>query len=237
MNILITGGASGLGEAITRRLAAGGADKVFFTYNRSEEKARAIEAEFENASAIQCDFTDETSLNSLVNLIPSLDLSVLINNAWTGTFIDTHFHKTRVADFATGFSQNILPTISTTQAAINAFRKKKSGKIITILTAALSETPPIGSSVYVASKAYLQKLTEFWGFENSKYNITSNAVSPSLMLTGLTASIDERLIEQMTQNQPLLTTTEVAEKVAFLIDAGPEVNGTNMVINSATNSK
>jgi len=237
MNILITGGASGLGEAITRRLAAGATGKVFFTYNRSEEKAMAIEAEFEDTTGIRCDFTDPIALRSLLDLIPQLDLSILVNNAWTGTFIDTYFHKTPVADFAAGFSQNILPTIAITQAVINAFRKKKSGKIITILTAALSETPPIGSSVYVANKAYLEELTKVWAIENIKYNITSNAVSPSFMLTGLTASIDERLIEQMTQNHPLLTTVEVAEKVAFLIEAGPELNGANIVINPTTNIK
>jgi len=237
MNILITGGGSGLGEAITRRLARDSAGRIYFTYNKSEETAKAIEAEFENTTAVKCDFTNDASLKSLVDLISRLDISVLINNAWSGGFIDTYFHKTPVADFISGFNQNIVPTIALTQAAISVFRKKKHGKIITILTSALVNTPPIGSSVYVANKACLAELTKIWATENVKYNITSNSISPSFMLTGFTASIDERLIEQMAGNRPLLTPAEVAESVVFLINATQQTNGVNLVINSADNIK
>jgi len=237
MNVLITGGSSGLGESITRKLAGETPGKVYFTYNRSEQKAHVLETEFQNATAIHCDFTVEGSVNALVELIPDLDIAVLVNNAYTGSYIDTYFHKTPVADFSSGFKENILPTIALTQAAIKEFRKKKSGKIITILTAALVSTPPIGSAVYVANKAYLQELTRIWAVENAKYNITSNSISPSFMLTGFTASIDERLVEQMKQNHPLLTTEEIADRVLFLMNATNEINGTNLIINSADNTR
>lgn len=237
MNILITGGSSGLGEAITRKLAGEISGKVYFTYNRSDIKAKAIEADFLNTSALKCDFTDNDSVNSLVSLVPQLDIDVLINNAYTGSFIKAYFHKTAVDDFISGFSENLAPTIVLTQAAINVFRKKKSGKIITILTAALAETPPIGAAVYVANKAYLQELTRVWATENVKYNITSNAISPSFMLTGFTAAMDERLVEQMQQEHPLLSVEEVAEQVFYLVNASTELNGINMVINPADKSK
>ena len=52
MNILITGGASGLGEAITKLLAKNG-NTVFFTYKNSAINAKKIEREFSNTTSIK----------------------------------------------------------------------------------------------------------------------------------------------------------------------------------------
>ena len=116
----------------------------------------------------------------------------------------------------------------------------KSGKIITILTSALVDKPPSGASSYVANKAYLQSLVKSWAVENKKFNITSNSVSPSLMLTKLTSDIDERIIDQIIDNHPLkkiLETSEVAETVAFLVNSSQQINGIDLVINSAESIK
>ncbi|HEX3383871.1 MAG TPA: SDR family oxidoreductase [Mucilaginibacter sp.] len=237
MNILVTGGASGLGEAITRRIARDAVRKVYFTYNRSEANAKKIESDFPNCAAIKCDFKDEAEVNALTDSIPQLDIDVLINNAYNGSFISTYFHKTATDNFLTEFKDNIIPTIAITQACITLFRKKKQGKIITILTSALGNTPPLGASVYVANKAYLQQLTQVWATENAKYNISSNAISPSFMLTGFTAAMDERIIEQITSNHPLnklLTTDEVAAAVIPFLNATAQINGINLVINAGS---
>lgn len=233
MIILITGGASGLGEAITRRSAMDTNNKIYFTYNHSLTNAQQIETDHANTTGIKCDFKDKDSIAHLTNKIAELDIDILINNAYTGQFLASHFHKTPADDFATSFNDNIIPTISITRAAINAFRKKKFGKIITVLSAALIETPPIGSAVYVANKAYLQELTKVWATENVKFNITSNSISPGFMLTGLTSSLDERLVEQIVNGSPskkLLATDEVAERVQYFINADQQVNGENLVI-------
>jgi 3-oxoacyl-[acyl-carrier protein] reductase len=238
MNVLITGGASGLGEAITRRSALESKNKIYFTYNQSITNSHQIEADHPNTTAIKCDFKDKNDIAGLVNKIAELDIDILINNAYTGQFLGSHFHKTQLDNFIAGFTDNIVPTISITQAAISVFRKKKFGKIITILSAALVNTPPIGSAVYVANKAYLEELTKVWATENIKFNITSNSISPAFMLTGFTNSMDERLVEQITNNHPLnklLTTAEVAESVQYLINASQQVNGINLILNSGAN--
>ncbi len=240
MNVLVTGGASGLGEAITKRLAANPDSKIYFTYSKSDLKARRIESEFSNTNPIKCDFSNESEIVSLVDSINGMDLDVLINNAYNGDFLKKHFHKILLSDFETDFKLNILPTIAITQSAIKNFRKKKSGKIITILTAALLNIPPIGSSVYVANKAYLEKLTKIWAIENSNFNITSNAVSPSFMQTNLTASMDERIVEQIRESHPLkklLTVEEVADAILFLINSSSHINGIDLVINAASDIK
>ena len=98
----------------------------------------------------------------------------------------------------------------------------------------------MGTSVYLAGKAYLEALTKVWATENVKYNITSNTVSPAFMLTGFTSDIDERVVEQIAANHPfnkILTTVEVAESVAFLLNATQQINGVNLVINAGSSIK
>jgi len=240
MIILITGGASGLGEAITRLAAQQPETEVYFTYAHSIEQAKQIEAEYPNAKGLKCDFKNREEVSALVANIEQINIDVLVNNAYTGDFIKSYFHKTPANDFIDAFNDNIIPTVLITQAAIGVFRKKKFGKIITVSTAALVNLPPIGTSVYVANKAYLEQLTKSWAIENSKFNITSNLVSPAFMSTGFTNSVDERMVEQIIDNHPLkklLTTTEVAETVCFLMNSSQHINGLNMVLNAGTNIK
>lgn len=240
MKILITGGASGLGGAITKKLAAENQNKVYFTYFKSENEAVLLEKEFANCSFIKCDFSNKTEVAALCDKISDYDIDVLINNAFSGDFLKTHFHKINTADFEEDFIKNIVPVISLTQAAISSFRKKKAGKIITVLSAALVGVPPVGSAAYVANKAYLAQLSKVWAVENAKFGITSNTLSPAFMETNLTASIDERMIEQMKEAHPLKTllkVEEVAEAVSFLVKAPAQINGTDLVINSASGIK
>lgn len=240
MKILITGGGSGLGEAITRLLANDSENKVYFTYRSASANAKKIEAAFSNAHGMQCDFGNPESLRVFLEEVNRLDVDVLIHNAYNGEFLKSYFHKISTNDFLTDFTENIIPAITLTQAVVTNFRKKKSGKIITILTSALVNTPPIGSSVYIANKAYMEKLTKVWANENAKFNITSNSVSPSFMQTAMTSSTDERMVAQMIENHPLkklLTVEEVAETVRFLTNAPAHINGVDIVLNAGTNIK
>ena len=235
MNILITGGASGLGNAITRKLAEDINNFVYFTYNASQSNAGEITKEFSNSLSIKCDFSNSDEVNSLAEKLDQFKLDVLINNAYHGSYLKSHFHKTAPDDFLISFNINIIPVIKITQSAISSFRNKKSGKIITILTSALIETPPIGSSVYVSTKAYLKQLTKMWAVENAKFNITSNSISPSFLLTNLTKDIDERVIDQIRQNHPmqkLLTVDEVADNVKLMTNALYKKNGFDLILGS-----
>lgn len=236
MNILITGGASGLGESITRVLAKDQNNRVFFTYYKSIEKAKEIESEFSNAKGINCNFRDDASVNALLTDIEKFNIQILVNNAFTGLQTN-YFHKTDPDYFLSNFKNNILPVIKLTQAAILHFRKQKFGKIITILSSYIINKPPMGLSEYVAEKNYLLSLSKSWAIENSKFNITSNSISPSMMQTELTADTDERVIEEMVNNHPLkklLSTEEVAQAVNYFINATQQINGTNLIINAAS---
>jgi len=234
MNILVTGGSSGLGAEIVKELSQQENNTVYFTFAKSADKAKQLSETKNNIKFFPCDFTDETSIDHFLNELQKLDIDILINNAVVG-FEKQYFHKTSAEVFHKSFQQNILPTIKITQAFLTKARKKKFGKIINIISSANINKPPIGWSEYVANKAYLLSLSKSWATENIKFNITSNAISPSFMLTNLTSETDERIVEQMIENHPLkkiLTTVEVAQAVVFLVNCSQQINGTNMIMNA-----
>jgi 3-oxoacyl-[acyl-carrier protein] reductase len=240
MNILITGGASGLGEAITTRFAKNKENIVYFTFSKSKEKAEAMNKLYPNTKGIKCDFTNLDEVNELSEKIKTFSLDVFINNAYSGEAIINHFNKIKTSEFIESFNQNLIPTLILSQSVINSFRKVKKGKIITILTSFLVNNPPTGASIYVANKAYLSSMVKSWASENAKYNITSNSISPAFMLSGFTSKVDERIIEQMIENHPLkrlLTFEEVADAVSFLSETTNQINGIDLLINSAINIK
>lgn len=235
MKILILGGASGLGKSITLKLSNQADNIVYFTFAKSDSNALKIEKEHPNSHALNCDFKIESSIQELIEKISSIEFDCLVINAYSGEFLKSHFHKINPSDFKSDFETNIVPIIKITQELIKKFRKQKKGKIITILTSALHQKAQIGASVYLANKAFLEQLAKSWASENISFNITSNTISPSFMLTNMTNSIDERMVENITINHPLkklLTTEEVADTVLFLTKASTHINGIDIPMNA-----
>jgi 3-oxoacyl-[acyl-carrier protein] reductase len=240
MNILITGGSSGLGKTTVELLAKESKHQVWFTYYPSEKDIENVDVmikEFNNVTALKVDFCDVESVENLCFQIEKIDIDVLVNSTYVGFPRTTHFHKIKPKDFLDSFSQNLIPIIKITQAAINIFKQKKYGKIINVLTSYLINLPPVGCSIYIANKSYLQALSKAWNKEYTRFNITSNCILPEYMQTDF-GKVDERVVEQMTMDHPfkkLLTTDEVASVIKFLIDASQQINGVNIPINAAQN--
>lgn len=232
--ILITGGASGLGKAMTCYLSENKHNTIYFTFNNSIEYAKEIEAKYTNTTSIKVDFENEFELSNFLEYMDEIKPEILINNALVG-YRKNHFHKIYKDEFLASFSSNIIPVLSITQKFISIRRKFKSGKIITILTSYLINKPPIGLSEYVANKAYLHSMTKSWAIENFNFNITSNSISPSFMETELTSDIDHRVLESMINQHPnkkLLTIEEVASIVDFILHATTQINGQNFIVNA-----
>ena len=229
MNILVTGGSSGLGKSIVEKLCSDKKNHLYFTYNNSIENSENICSKYPNATSIKCDFTNDSELNEFLENFKNLNINILINNFYSwpkdplmpGTFLTKNFHKMDQNIFIDEFKNNIIPTILITQEAIKYFRIKKFGKIITILSSFL-DTPTIGSSIYISNKNYLKGLAKVWAVENVKFNITSNTISPSFMLTPHTLKMDERLIDRFKNNSDeLMTVKNVSDKISdFLNNKG-----------------
>ena len=235
MKIIITGGASGLGKAITNILAQSG-HFLLITYNKSDDSANAIINEYPGVKAIKCDFNNKDDLNGFLKEIDNFNPDALINNAYKKIYPEKHFHKIDDVIFQDSFEVNIIPTIKITQKVISVFRKKKFGKIITILSSSIVNKPPLGMALYVAEKNYLSSLSKSWAVENSKFNITSNSISPDFMHTDFHKEMDDRVLQQIQESHPLkklLKPKEVGDAVLFLVNSGQQINGLNVIINAA----
>lgn len=238
MNILVTGGTSGLGKA-TVELLQKEKHQIYFSYLPTEQfsaVAQDMETSYPNVKGEPLNFCKEDSIDALCEKIAGWDIDVLINCTYVGRPQTTYFHKIAPEDFLKAFQDNIIPTVKITQACIDVMKKKKFGKIINIITEAVLGLPPMGYSLYAANKAYLMELSSVWNKEYTRYNITSNCILPAYMQTSF-AEVDERILEQMVKEHPLkklLTPEEVAQNIKFFVDASQQVNGVKLQINAGT---
>ena len=177
MNILITGGSSGLGRALVEKFAMGKDNHVGFTFCSKKANAEELMSRFCNVSSYKVDYCDNQGVDLFVDLLSGVPVDVLINNVYSGKAQGTHFHKTDFVDFETSFHENIIPFIKINQACLAGMRKRKYGKIVNILTSYLIDVPPAGFSVYTATKAYIRQLSkciskEYGIYRNSLLNFT-----------------------------------------------------------------
>jgi len=197
MKILITGGASGLGKSILEKMHP--SNEIHFTYNKSVESSKEIEKSFKNTHSYKCNFTNENELEKFLNKVKNIDFDVLINNYYSGKFLDKHFSKTNSSEFLNVYNNNIIPVIKISQVLLENFKKRRKGLIISISSQSISN-PPVGSSLYSIIKSVIEQLSKIWNSEYKKYGVTSEIISPSFMRTNLTSNLDERIIEMFYEN-------------------------------------
>jgi NAD(P)-dependent dehydrogenase (short-subunit alcohol dehydrogenase family) len=112
LTALVTGGASGIGEAICRRFTLSGAKVIIADVN--QERANAVSAELPGSRVIHLDITDETRVKAVFAAIPNLD--ILVNNAGIG--LVGSVEETSTEDFERLFRVNVEGTFHVTKAAM-----------------------------------------------------------------------------------------------------------------------
>ncbi len=184
---LVTGGASGIGEAATRAFAKAGA-KVAFTYISSGGEANALEKEIAAAGgqalAIKADLTkqDETdaAFAAVVRAFGTVD--VVFTNA--GGILQ------RIGTVASSldlwqrtFDLNVMSTYLTCQAAVKIMAEKKSGAIVTMSSLAAMDGGGPGALHYASSKGAIVTYTRALAKELGPLGIRVNGVAPGLIDT------------------------------------------------------
>jgi NAD(P)-dependent dehydrogenase (short-subunit alcohol dehydrogenase family) len=109
---LVTGGASGIGEAISRVYTEAGASVYIADINKAQSEALA--GQLAGASAVTCDITDEASVRAAFEAIDGLD--ILVNNAGIG--LVGGVEETDLVDFQRLFRVNVEGTFLVSKHAI-----------------------------------------------------------------------------------------------------------------------
>jgi 2-hydroxycyclohexanecarboxyl-CoA dehydrogenase len=215
---LVTGGASGIGAAVARRLAAEGADVTIGDLNL--EAASEVAGEV-SGLAIELDVTDLGSAQAAVESAGA-PIDILVNNAGTDEF--GFFTQTTPEQWEKVIGVNLRGVLNCTFAALPGMQQAGYGRIVSIASEA-GRVGSKGSAVYSAAKGGVIAFTKVMARENARYGITANAIAPGPIETPLLmgakqfGEIGEKIIETMkegTQLKRLGQPEEVAATVAFL---------------------
>jgi 2-hydroxycyclohexanecarboxyl-CoA dehydrogenase len=220
---LVTGGASGIGAATARRLAAEGARVVVADLN--EEGAREITAEIDGATVVM-DVLDNDSVAAGVDAATGAvgPLDVLVNNAGGGERGLGWFVDVAPADWDFQLRLNLHSVLAVTQCVVPGMRERGRGAIVNVA----SEAGRGGSEMnipYSAAKSGVIGFTKAVAREFGRYGVRCNAVSPGPIETPLldavvaTGAAGERYKQGMIAGTRLGragTPDEVAAVIAFL---------------------
>jgi 2-hydroxycyclohexanecarboxyl-CoA dehydrogenase len=214
---LVTGGASGIGAAIGRRLAAEGAQVTIGDLN--VEGAEEVAGEISGA-AVELDVTDLDSARAAVERTGTLD--ILVNNAGTdefGFFVDTTPEQWQKV-----IAVNLNGVLNCTHAALPGMQSAGYGRIVNIASEA-GRIGSKGSAVYSAAKGGVIAFTKVIAREGARFGINANGIAPGPIETPLLmqalefGEIGEKIVSNMkagTQLRRLGSPDEVAAAVAFL---------------------
>ena len=218
----VTGGASGIGAATARRLAAEGARVGIGDLN--EDGAREVAGELDGF-ACALDVSDTASVRAGVGAaVAELgDIDVLVNNAGTDMFSFFVNSNEELWDFVLGV--NLRGTLAVTHAVLPRMQERRVGCIVNVASEA-GRVGSQGSAVYSAAKAGVIGFTKAIAREGARYRVRCNAVAPGPIETPLLnaaplvlGEVGERLKQAMVNATALKRSgqpEEVAAAIAFL---------------------
>ena len=175
------GSATGLGNAIASALATAGAEVVLgdIDIDGATRNAAAIGAA---GRAIFMDVADESSVQAAVHEIGPVD--ILVNNA--GVTQRMPIWELSTSDFDRLLSINLRGGFVCLRAVLAGMMARRWGRIIWISSVAGKQGGGIiGTAHYAASKAGVRGLCQAAARELGPYGITSNAIAPGFILTGI----------------------------------------------------
>jgi 3-oxoacyl-[acyl-carrier protein] reductase len=212
----VTGGSRGIGAAITRELARGGA-RVAVNYRGSREAAEAVAGEI-GGIAVQADVSQADEAKRLVDDVESElgDIDILVNNA--GITRDTLLARMGDEDWQQVLATNLGGPFHTCRAVVRKMMRRRAGAIVN-LTSVVGVHGNPGQANYAASKAGVIGFTKALARELGNRGVRVNAVAPGYITTELTDVLSEEMRELILSNTPLGrlgSPEDVAGAVRFL---------------------
>lgn len=181
---VVTGGARGIGEAVSLGLAAEGAIVIIVDVLGPEanDTANRIRESGSEASSFVIDVTKSEQVNKMVEAVINAygSIDVLVNCA--GIIIASPIIDCQEEDWDRVLDVNLKGIFLCSQAVGKQMIKQKRGSIVNISSTG-GISPSFGLSAYSVSKAGVSMLTRLMAIEWAAYNIRVNAVCPGPIAT------------------------------------------------------
>jgi NAD(P)-dependent dehydrogenase (short-subunit alcohol dehydrogenase family) len=179
-NAIVTGGAAGIGRAISERLARDGARVAIFDVNA--EGAAQLAGQLEWAVAHTVDVSDRSSVERAVTATREQlgPVTVLVNNA--GIDCIEPFTSLDVATWERIFAVNMTGTFHCTQLVVSDMIEAGWGRIVNISSSS-AQRGSRGMSAYSASKGAMISFTRSLALELGPHGITVNNIPPGFIET------------------------------------------------------
>jgi 3-oxoacyl-[acyl-carrier protein] reductase len=243
---VVTGGAQGIGAAVSLRLAAEGAHVavVDLTAERAKGTADEIVGNGGRALALGADVskTDEVQTVVAAAVAELGRIDVLVNNA--GITRDAMLFKMTDDEWDSVIAVNLRSAFLMSRECQKHFSAQKYGKIVSL--SSRSALGNRGQANYAASKAGVMGLTATLAIELGPFGINVNAVAPGYIATAMTdataarVGLDpaemKRLAAEQTPVRRVGTAEDVAAAVAFLAaDESSFISGQTIQVNGGAN--
>ena len=185
---IVTGGASGIGEATAQVLAAAGANVVVGDVAEEglQATAKGIAAAGGNAVAQRTDITSKADVDALVDRGVSEFGRVDIVANVAGIAMDGLISDATEEQFDRVMAINAKGTLFGCQAALRVMSEQGSGSIINVSSTAI-DTPAPKYGLYAMTKAAVAQLTMTLAIEAGRYGIRVNTIAPGATITPFTA--------------------------------------------------
>jgi 2-dehydro-3-deoxy-L-rhamnonate dehydrogenase (NAD+) len=224
---IVTGGASGIGLAIAKKLHDLGVKVVLCDYD-SKKLESVREVVGKRAATLCLDVTDlkavEAAIGELIGKTGAID--ILVNCAGITGVTNVKSHDVDPADVDLVFRVNFFGSFNTARAVLPGMMRQKYGRILHIASIAGKEGNA-GMMAYSASKAAVIGMTKVQGKELAETGITVNALAPAVIRTPMVEAMPPAQVAYMTEKIPMKrcgTLEEIADMAAFIVS--PEASFT-----------
>lgn len=202
---IVTGGARGIGRAVSELFAKEGATVIIIDLlPEGQDTADSIVANGGKAEYHHISVTDKQAITDLFKQVDERygKIDILINNA--GITKDRTLEKMSEEEWDAVIDVNLKGVFTCTQAVVPYMKKNQWGRIVSAASN-VGLRGNFGQTNYAATKAGVIAMSKTWTVEFGKYGITANAVAPGFTLTEMTAKIPEEHIEKIKAGIPLRT--------------------------------
>jgi len=235
--VIVTGGASGIGEAIATRFGKEGSKVVVADLGDGSAVVKKIESTGGTAICLKVDVTDYESVKRMIGEVMKCfsRVDVMINNA--GINSDNLIKKMTPEQFNKVISVNLTGVFNCTSVVVPYMLEQKSGVVLTT-SSVVGLYGNVGVTNYAASKWGVIGMTKCWAKENAKYGLRFNCVAPGFIATDMVKKIPENILkERILSKVPagrLGEPEEIAAAFAFLAsDEAKFINGAVLSVDGA----